>query len=236
MKRLVELSEFAGDGERSLAELLREAEPFVQDPFRKRRILSRVLRPRTERRHWLMRPVVIGLLLFGTAVSAGAAWGGGVLTGDQGLASSVGNRFEAEVRRARARTLSARAAAAAKALPAAPTPASAPPAAEAEKVANAPRLRVTPSASSAAPEDPKRVMDAMYALRKERDPARAQALLEEHLKEHPHGALAEDALALTIEAAAARHDPKAKDYARRYLAKYPQGRFKPLATRVLSQP
>lgn len=84
-------------------------------------------------------------------------------------------------------------------------------------------------------EDPSQVAEAVRALRKQGDAARAQVLLDQYLKTNPHGALAEDALALSIEAAAARKDPRAADYARRYLAKYPNGRFKSVATRVLSR-
>jgi TolA-binding protein len=84
-------------------------------------------------------------------------------------------------------------------------------------------------------EDPTQVAEAVRALRKQGDFARAQALLEQYLKHNPHGALAEDALALSIEAAAARKDPRAADYARRYLARYPKGRFRAVAERALSR-
>jgi len=47
--------------------------------------------------------------------------------------------------------------------------------------------------------------------------------------------LVEDALALSIEAAAARKDPRAAEYARRYLARYPSGRFRGMAERVLAR-
>jgi hypothetical protein len=84
-------------------------------------------------------------------------------------------------------------------------------------------------------EDPSQVAEAVRALRKQGDPARAQALLDQYLRQNPRGALAEDALALSIEAAAARKDPRAADHARRYLARYPNGRFRGLAERVLSR-
>jgi hypothetical protein len=84
-------------------------------------------------------------------------------------------------------------------------------------------------------EDPSQVAEAVRALRKQGDAARAQALLDRYLKANPRGALAEDALALSIEAAAARKDPRAADYAARYLAKYPNGRFKTVAERALSR-
>jgi len=73
------------------------------------------------------------------------------------------------------------------------------------------------------------------ALRKQGDAARAQTLLDQYLKANPHGALAEDALALSIEAAAARKDPRAADYARRYLSRYPNGRFKSVAERAVAR-
>ena len=82
-------------------------------------------------------------------------------------------------------------------------------------------------------EDPSQVAEAVRALRKQGDATRAQALLDQYLRANPHGALAEDALALSIEAAAARKDPRAADYARRYLARYPNGRFHSVAERAL---
>ncbi len=87
----------------------------------------------------------------------------------------------------------------------------------------------------AAGEDPTKVAEAVRALRKQGDAARAQQLLDQYLRSNPRGALAEDALALSIEAAAARKDPRAADYARRYLARYPNGRFRAVAERALSR-
>jgi outer membrane protein assembly factor BamD (BamD/ComL family) len=83
-------------------------------------------------------------------------------------------------------------------------------------------------------EDPSQVAEAVRALRKQGDPVRAQALLDQYLRQNPRGALSEDALALSIEAAAARKDPRAAEHARRYLARYPNGRFRALAERVLA--
>ena len=64
------------------------------------------------------------------------------------------------------------------------------------------------------------------------NPEHAQKLLDGYLASHPSGALSEDALALSIEAATARRDPRASEYARRYLAQYPNGRFRQLALRA----
>jgi hypothetical protein len=82
-------------------------------------------------------------------------------------------------------------------------------------------------------EDPSRVFDAIQALRTDRDPARASRLLAEYLARYPHGALAEEAVALSIEAAAARHSPSAATFAERYLREYPRGRFRHTAEQAL---
>jgi hypothetical protein len=83
-------------------------------------------------------------------------------------------------------------------------------------------------------EDPTLVLQAIRALRQDGDPARASTLLGRYLGAHPRGLLAEDALALSIEAADARHDPgAAASLGRRYLAEYPSGRYRALAQRAV---
>lgn len=81
-------------------------------------------------------------------------------------------------------------------------------------------------------EDPTPVLAAIRAWRSDGDAARAQRLLDGYLRENPRGALAEDALALSIEVASARKDPRAVSRAKRYLAAYPKGRFRSLAEKV----
>ena len=80
------------------------------------------------------------------------------------------------------------------------------------------------------------LFDATRVLRGERDPARAGALLDAYFRRFPHGALAEEALALAIEAAEARGDARARVLARRYLGRYPSGHFRELAERALAGP
>ena len=71
------------------------------------------------------------------------------------------------------------------------------------------------------------LVDAMLALRRARDFARAGALLEQYLTKYPRGALREEAIALAVEAAAARTDFARRDYwAAVYLKDYPTGRFR----------
>jgi hypothetical protein len=82
-----------------------------------------------------------------------------------------------------------------------------------------------PSATSVARERTE-VLDALVALRRERDPVRAGTLLARYLSAHPRGALREEALVLAIEAADARGDRAAGErLALAYLAEFPAGRF-----------
>jgi hypothetical protein len=101
---------------------------------------------------------------------------------------------------------------------------------------DAPSARLRSRAKAAAlhgGEDPTPVLEAIRALREDGDPARAGELLGGYLRAHPRGVLAEDALALSIEAAAARHDGRAaSDLGRRYLAQFPRGRYRAFAQRA----
>jgi hypothetical protein len=85
-------------------------------------------------------------------------------------------------------------------------------------------------------EDPSLVVSAIQALRQDHDPARASRLLADYLRTYPHGALVEEAIALSFEAADARKSPAAASFAERYLRDYPQGRFSAAAERVLARP
>ena len=70
------------------------------------------------------------------------------------------------------------------------------------------------------------VLDALIALRRDHNPARADALLNKYLATHGRGALREEALVLAIEAADARSDNLlARRWAQTYEAEYPRGRF-----------
>jgi hypothetical protein len=95
-------------------------------------------------------------------------------------------------------------------------------------------LRVTrPRARAGAGESPARVVAAVRALRSEDDPARAQRLALGYLRAYSQGALAEEALAVAIEASARRQDPQAGRLAARYLRSYPNGRFRLVAQQAL---
>lgn len=108
-------------------------------------------------------------------------------------------------------------------------------AAATRKQAPPPRARPSepPAAAPASASDVARVHAAAKALRGERDPERALRLLES--SEQVGGPLAEEALALRIEAANAAADPRAKSLARSYLSRYPAGRYGELARRTLAE-
>ena len=75
-------------------------------------------------------------------------------------------------------------------------------------------------------EDPQLVLEAIRSLRHSGDPSRAGHLLADYLRQHPHGVLVEDAIALSIEAALARHDARAAAaLSHRYLRQFPHGRY-----------
>ena len=79
-------------------------------------------------------------------------------------------------------------------------------------------------------------MQAMRALRRDRDPALARSLSHAYLDRYPHGKLAEEALALTIEAALAHGDADAPALAERYLRQYPSGPFRGVARQASRAP
>jgi hypothetical protein len=84
----------------------------------------------------------------------------------------------------------------------------------------------TTRAAAAVAQERTEVLDALVALRRDHDPARAGALLDRYLAAHRRGALREEAIALATEAADARGDRAgAERLARAYEADYPRGRF-----------
>ena len=243
LKRLIDEQTVDASDER-LADLFRAAAPFQADPFRKRRVLVSLSRVHTGHapRFWLRAAVVGMLLVSGTAT---AALGHRYIahgTGFFGFGSAAPGAAPGDVKAAPTAT-HARVASHSEAN-SAPDESAKPldmPLAELAEVADRP-----PSVVHAAPrggarvrthssEDATHVVEAIQALRTERDPSRAQGLLNDYLKTHPHGVLSEDALALSIEAASAQHDPRAADYARRYLAKFPHGKYRDLANRAVAQ-
>jgi len=79
------------------------------------------------------------------------------------------------------------------------------------------------------------MVEAVQA-RRTGDYGRVRELASEYRSKYPDGALQEEALALSIEAAAARADGDASRLASLYLQRYPKGRFREQALRALRSP
>jgi len=261
IKRLVD-GGHAGDPEdRFLAELVQSTQVPEPNPFSKRIIHRRVIRGDRSRWYWLMRlGPVAGIMLGGTAMAAAAVegyvWFERTREPSRAVATASTSP-ETDEHRAHGRSITWKALGPGESAPA-PAPIAAEAVAVAEPNAGAVETvpsrepgearrgaalarvsRSTPAAQAATlpstdpSEDPSEVVEAVRALRKEGDAARAQRLLDHYLTAHPRGAFAEDALALAIEAASARHDPSASGYAKQYLARFPSGRFRAVARRAL---
>lgn len=230
MKRLVENESLQDGSETFLADLLRAVAPFRSDPFRKRRILVRLERtPAPPSANFWTRPgVVLALLAFG---SAAAALGQRYSAQSFGIVDALG-AAKASLVRVLQTTTAQRFEPAALAAPPAATGSAALTTADTPPN-EAPEQLPVSQVRAELDEDARDAWDAIEALRSERDPVRARALLDDYLTTHERVVLCGDALALSIQTAAAHHDPRAAEYARRYLAAYPSGEYRALATRAL---
>jgi hypothetical protein len=100
-------------------------------------------------------------------------------------------------------------------------------------IEESPPLQVAPAPPP--PEEAALVLAALRSLRREHNPVQAGALLQTYLTRFPQGVLTEEALAIGIEAAVARHDAAtAKALANQYLGRYPAGRFVKLARKTVN--
>jgi hypothetical protein len=93
-----------------------------------------------------------------------------------------------------------------------------------------------PAPATASSAESALLLSAVRALRRDRDLDRAGILAADYLRLYPQGALAEEALALGIEAAAARGDREAARLGAEYLRRFPGGRFREVAERALRRP
>jgi hypothetical protein len=251
MERLTSEGEHADATDAQLAALLRiyrDGAPGQVPPSRKQRLLRDILAGRRSpvaRRALLLRPAVaLAVLLLAGATLAATAGHDFLARGLRRLTTSAAEPPSVpEAKRVREAT---------------PPPAvvrqeqeeqDEPPAAvvppplpvEARVTLPAPArghatARATEHLRIAKGEDPSKVVAAIRALRSEHDPARARALLSAYLQQYPNGALSEEALALSIEAATTLHDGSATAFATRYLHAYPRGRFRRAAEQALRLP
>jgi hypothetical protein len=76
---------------------------------------------------------------------------------------------------------------------------------------------------------------AVIALRRDGDAERAARLLDQAYAGSARGVLAEEVMALRVEAALMRRDARAEHYAKQYLARYPSGRYRSAVAKALAQ-
>jgi len=232
LKRLIDEQLQPGSPDQALAELVRAISRFERAPFEKERILARVrtaaASPR--RRVWA---VAAAVLVLSIAAMAAAAMGRFWVSNPSPAAPPASSPLASFAPVAADPVASAPwldlpaaplALADNAAAPVVPRPAR-----------ETPSARLGRSVASRHPdgEDPAPVLEAIRALRSRGDAARASALLADYLHAHPHSVLSEDALALSIEAAVARHDSRsAAELARRYVDQFPNGRYKAFASQT----
>jgi hypothetical protein len=194
--------------------LLAQVEPVAADPARRQRVRARLCHhPRRKRG----RVLTIALVL-----ASGAA-----------MASTLAVR----VYHARhVEPPSPQPVAAHTSAPAAPPAAVEPPTAVEVPAAIEPETEPAPrpvhrkhAAAAPSEEESALLIAAVQALRRDHDPTRAGALIDDYLRRFEHGALAEEALALAIEAAATRGDERAADFGADYLRRFPNGRYRAAA-------
>lgn len=249
MKRLSELRGELSGAQVEVLDLLEAHDDRPMSDIDKRRVLNRVrVASRGRRRVPVGRLVTLAALFSsGTLLAAwGAGWIGGETAADEAQAPALSPSGAREQRAAgvrhdapeqaedRGSTDAQGADAQAAAAPAAEEAASDVAATEASTSPGAARQAPTTRPEATPPgEDPTLVVEAMRALRQKGEPKRAEELLGRYRAANPNGALSEDALALSIEAAASTDPPRAERRAREYLAKYPHGRYRVTAERAL---
>ncbi len=224
-----------GDLDPWIGGLLRSQEPYRAAPGRKQRLLLGLGRSERPRAPFFLRAGVVAVVLVGCGAFASAAigpWRGWIGRAVERLAPRAAPAVTPVIseRPHVHRPGPVEPAQAVVTLSPPPPPPRAPsvPARIHHAVAVS-----SPPASSPAParaeQDTELVADGLRALRLDHDSPHARALLGAYLARHPGGALAEEALALTIEAAVAHHDADAAALGARYLQKYPSGPFRALA-------
>ena len=215
MRRLVDTVHDPRSAEHFLAAAIRSTPRADPQPFEMQRLLARVGSTRSSRSLLTLRFLVAAAVVL-LAVSAAAAVSIRAMGAPPPTAAPI----------------------LAAPTPAAPVPfvaAAAPPEPPASASVVLPSTRVATPARGG--EDPTAVLQAIRALRGSGDAERASALLSQYLRAHPRGVLSEDALALSIEAANARHDARsAAVLGRRYLEQFPGGRYRAFAQQATQPP
>lgn len=261
MARLVDELDANDPKHAYVAELLRAGGPIPESEVSRQRVRRALQKPRPRARLGLLRPALAVAMLFALAGTAGAAWGiASWISPNDGEETSSSSMEELKERTGenpraeesivpaekKGRELEAKPAeAASSATSASPEERTDRASQREDATTKKAEVMASPRAGRPAPETTKKLEQkpsnfvllhqAAEALRSSEDPKKAARLLREYDQERRSGALDEEALALGIEAALANDDPKAKKLARRYLARYPEGRFRRLALRAISE-
>jgi hypothetical protein len=210
-------------------ELVESMDPIRLPLGRKQRLLLSLGRGSVRQRSTWLRPVVVGVVLMGSGAIASAALTGWPTRLVRSLETLVAPRadFRSVLRPPAVHPgLTIQTTAAVES-----NPSTSPPSPVVVRRPSESRPR-RPQAERPA-DDPSLLVEATRALRVDRDPELARFLAKRYLERQPRGALADEALAISIEAAIDHHDADAPALSAKYLAQFPHGSFRALAARTL---
>lgn len=214
--------------------LVRGAGPYEPDLERQQRVWANLRGSHPRGRGGRLRLALAATLLVLAGLGAGAAlaqWPGW-------LARIFNVAVAPERRSAESAGTSAKPPTAAPAVPLSaqqvPEPAAPPSASAAEAASARASGRLTRGPSGPSAEESQLLLEAMRALRMERNPDKARHMLSTYLARHRTGALAEEALVMLVEAAVDRGDSDAADLAARYFSLYPKGGFREQVQRTIA--
>jgi hypothetical protein len=212
-------------------DLIESMDPIRLPLGRKQRLLLSLGRGEVRPRTMWLRPVVVGAVLMGSGAIASAAftgWPTRLVRSLETLVSPRADSRSAPRLPALYQGLTIQATPAVESVPSTTPP---PPLVVRRPVVDNRARRPQAEAPS---DDPSLLVGATRALRVDRDPELARSLAKRYLERQPRGALADEALAISIEAAIDHHDADAAALSARYLAQFPHGSFRALAERTLA--
>jgi hypothetical protein len=241
VKRLPEHFDPSNADEAYIAGLLQDVRPFEPSADQMNRVWSALERAPSQRPRIRMRgPVIAGLILCGATVASATlprAWSRWSRASVDVTPAVVQVAEKSGPRRVPPPAPLPRAVVPDLASDAAESPAAPPPRTEsAARKSTSSKLNATSNATPAQSADsPTGGMLMIEAMRERRagNLARALGLASAYRTQNPGGALDEEALALSLQAAAVLGDEEAKPLARLYVQRYPGGRFRAQAQRVL---
>jgi hypothetical protein len=244
MKRLRDDLKATDPTARAAAHLLQRLPPLAPDAQRQRRVRLKMGAPRRRPPFGLQRLAIALFILLISVAGARAMAGGGWAYALRHISWLALPAREVSSPTSRATPTHNHPAAPKPAIEAATEATTAPavePTAPSLRHHPGPTRRVArsdqPTAARLAPELPRgpgaTLMIEAMAARRAGDLGRAERLLTAYRRQYPDGALQEEALVLSLEAAQLRGDPAAAELARTYLTRFPQGRFKARVEQVL---